>query len=101
MKLAYDGTTGKAGRNQDGRIEQVAHKFLNSKDCECDLSWDKCKSLAGHYIEMSGRKFTAEELREYIKTTFGKEITGGLKDYLLRIALTGPTEYYFILTLKG
>jgi hypothetical protein len=48
---------------------------------------------------MSGPKYTAKALREYIKTTSGKEITGGLKDYLLRIALTGPTEYYFILTL--
>jgi hypothetical protein len=45
---------------------------------------------------MSGEEVHAEELREYIKTTFGKEITGGLKDYLLRIAL--PTVL-FILTL--
>jgi hypothetical protein len=97
MKLAYDGTTGKQGHNKD--VNAIAQKFLDSKDCECDLSWDKCKSLAGHFNEMAGKTVTAVALREYIKTTFGKEITGGLKDYLLRIALTGPTEYYFILTL--
>jgi hypothetical protein len=72
-------------------------KFLNSKDCDA-IYPGTVQSLAGHYIEMSGKEVTAEGVAN--QDDIWKKITGGLKDYLLRIALTGR-QVLFYSTLKG
>ncbi len=75
------------GRTEN-RIDTIAQQYFHAHGNDCSLDWNKCKSLATLYHQLTKQGVSVDKLKTYILETFDKQVSGS-KNFLQRVALTG------------
>ena len=74
--------------NTKNRIDTIAQQYFHAHGNDCSLDWNKCKSLAKHYQQLTKMGVSVDKLKTYILEKFDKQVSG-YKNFLQRVALTG------------
>jgi hypothetical protein len=73
------------------RVDGVTAALFEDKPCGCILRKEQVKSIVQLYQKITQQKFSVKDLVKYVLESFGVKVNG-LKDKLLRVAMTGMTE---------